>query len=545
MRKCFSLLSAILFYYILFAQTATPPLPSKPKLIVGVIVDQMRWDFLYRYSEKYTTGGFKRLLNEGYNCHNAYINYYPSYTACGHSCVYTGSVPAIHGIAGNAWFNRGLGREMTSVEDTTVMRTGNGKLSGKVSPRNILTTTIGDEIHIANNFQSKVIGIALKDRSSVLPAGHTGNAAYFLDGATGNFISSTYYMNELPAWATAFNEQKKAAKYLADNWSTILPIAEYWESTADDEHFERPFKGEEKPVFTHEVSKLANSSLDIIAATPFGNSLSFDFAKAAIENEKLGKGKFTDLLALSLSSPDLIGHQFGPNSVEVEDCYIRLDKEFADFLTYLDRQVGKGNYLLFLTADHGAAHAAGYSQRSNIPAGSFDIDTVTKQLNTHLAAKFGEGKWILSNENMQLYVNYDLLQQRKLSREEIFEPCKQFMMQYESVTNVIDLEKISAAPLEANLKMRYTNGYHPKRSGDFQIVYNPAWLEGFTKGTTHGSPYPYDTHIPLTWFGWKVKAGQTTNEVYMTDIAPTIAALLQIQEPNGNIGKVIQGIFGK
>lgn len=538
------LITPLLFLLAVLANAQTPGVPAKPKLVVGIVVDQMRWDYLYRYAEKYGSGGFKRLLNEGYNCQNTYINYAPSFTACGHSCVYTGSVPALHGIAGNYWFNRELGRHMASVEDTSVKRVGEGKLSGKISPHNLLTTTIGDEMHQADNFQSKVIGIALKDRSAVLPAGHTGNAAYFMDGLKGNFISTTYYMQQLPAWVNAFNEKKLAAKYLADNWSTVLPAIQYTESTEDDAPFEQAYENEEKPVFIHKVNDLTQSGYDVISRTPYGNTITLDFAKAAITGENLGKGKFTDLLAVSLSSTDIIGHQFGPNSVEIEDCYIRLDKELALFFAYLDQQVGKGNYLLFLTADHGAAHAAGYSNRHKIPAGNVVTDSLLNKLNRELVSNFGEGTWVHSLENMQVCLNHNLLEEQEVDREDVFKVCRNFMLKQEYITNLVDLEEVAESSLQSDLKERYINGYYPKRSGDFQIVYNPAWVEDFEKGTTHGTPYTYDTHIPLVWMGWKVKHGETTVPAYMTDIAPTIAALLHIQEPNGTVGKVIQGIFG-
>jgi hypothetical protein len=526
-----------------FAQSKATNTPDKPKLIIGIVTDQMRWDYLYRYAGKYTQGGFKRLLSEGYSCENTHINYLPSYTGPGHSCVYTGSVPAIHGIAGNEWYDRNRHGILNCVEDDSVKLVGNGALQGNVSPRNLLSTTITDELLLATNYQSKVVSLALKDRSAVIPGGHKPTGAYFVDGSTGNFITTTYYSNQLPAWVTKFNDKKLAEKYLAQNWNTLRQLAEYTESTGDDEFFERKFKGEKAPVFPHSVAELSKGNLDIIAATPYGNSLTLNFAEAAIEGEKLGSGKFTDFLAISLSSTDLIGHQFGPNSVEVEDCYLRLDSDLAKFFTYLDKNVGKGNYLVFITADHGAGHAVDFLKEKNISAGSFPVDSVTEQVKAVVKNKLGEGDWILKQKNMQFYLNLPLLEQHNVTRDSILRIIKTYMLNYAAVANVIDLQDLDNSTLPAAQKNMMANGYNLKRSGDLQILYTPGWFEDYSKGATHGSLYAYDTHIPLVWMGWKIKHAEDHTDVHMTDIAPTLAAMLHIQEPSGCIGKVIQGIF--
>ncbi|MES2622305.1 MAG: alkaline phosphatase PafA [Bacteroidota bacterium] len=542
--KIQSVTTALLFLLIAssfsFAQT-----PPRPKLVVGVVVDQMRWDFLYRYSEKYSANGFKRLLREGYNCENTYINYSPSYTAAGHTCIYTGSVPTIHGIAGNNWFDYKENKVVYCTEDTTRKTIGSGSKAGMMSPARMLTTTITDELKLATNFQSKTIGISLKDRGAILPAGHAANAAYFYDGSTGGWITTSFYMNDLPAWVKGVNEQKLPEKYLSQNWNTLLPIAQYFESTEDDKHFESAFQNETKPVFEHKVSELKSPTPDVIRATPYGNTFTLDFAKAAISNEKMGQGKFTDFLAVSLSSPDYIGHQFGPNSVEVEDCYLRLDKDFADFFSYLDQTIGKGNYLLFLTADHGAAHVPDFLKENKMPAGVFPMDSVLKLLNVKLKATYGEGKWLLGYENMQVYLNNKLLAEKEIDRDGFKATIRSFIYQFNGVAKVFDMEDLGEELLEADMRAAINNGYYPGRSGDVYILLEPAWFEGMEKGTTHGTIYPYDTHIPLVWMGWNIKPGENYSEIHMTDIAPTIAAMLHIQEPNGCVGKVIEGIFDK
>jgi hypothetical protein len=534
----------LFFFFSGWAQTQTPP-PAKPKLVIGLVVDQMRYDFLYRYSDKYSTGGFKRLLREGHSCENTHINYSPSYTACGHTCVYTGSVPSIHGVTGNNWFDWKEDKVVYCTEDTTEKSIGTASKAGMMSPRRMLTTTVTDELRLATNFKSKVIGIAIKDRGSILPAGHTANAAYFYDPSVGNWITSSYYMNDLPAWVKQFNDGKLPEKYLKDNWATLQPIEKYGESTEDDEPYEGTFETETKPVFLHKVGQVVNPSFKILAATPFGNSFTLKFAEDAIVNEKLGANTVPDFLTVSLSSTDYIGHRFGPNSVEIEDCYLRLDNDLAEFFTFLDAHVGKGNYLLFLTADHGAAHVPDFSKQHKIPAGVFPIDTVMKQLEAKLKQQYGDGEWLMSYENMQLYLNNKLLADKKTDRAEFKNTIRSFLTGFEGVSKVLDLENLSNEIEEADLKQAIGNGYYPKRSGELYVQFEPAWFEGMAKGTTHGTVYPYDTHIPLVWMGWKVKPGEDHSDIHMTDIAPTVAAMLHIQEPNGNVGKVIMGVVGK
>ncbi len=540
-----NLLLASITFLLFISVSAQTPAPTKPKLVIGLVVDQMRYDFLYRYADKYSVGGFKRLLREGYSCENTHINYSPSYTACGHTCVYTGSVPSVHGITGNNWFDLKENKYVYCTEDITEKTIGSASKAGLMSPRRMLTSTVTDELRLATNFKSKVIGIALKDRGSILPAGHSANAAYFYDPSCGNWITSSYYMNDLPLWVKQFNDYKLPEKYLKDNWATLQPIEKYSESDVDDRPYEDVFPTETKPVFPHKVGEVVTPSYKILAATPYGNSFTLKFAEGAILNERLGSGTVTDFLALSLSSTDYIGHRFGPNSVEVEDCYLRLDKDLEAFFTFLDEHVGTGNYVLFLTADHGAAHVPDFSKEHKIPAGVFPIDTVMKQLEAKLKEQYGEGEWLLSYENMQFYLNNKLLNEKRIDRTGFKQTIRNFMLQQPGVAKVLDLENLSDELIEARMKSDISNGYYPSRSGEMYVLFEPAWFEGMTKGTTHGTVYPYDTHIPLLWMGWGVKHGEDHSDIHMTDIAPTVAALLHIQEPNGNVGKVIKGIFEK
>jgi len=533
---------------LLLASTVFPLLaqnsnsiPAHPKLVVGIVVDQMRWDFLYRYSDHYSSNGFMRLLAEGLSCENTHINYSPSVTACGHTCIYSGTVPAIHGITGNSWFDKTENKIVYCAGDSGEKTVGSASDAGKMSPRRLMTTMVTDELRLASNFKSKVIGIALKDRGAIFPAGHSANAAYFYDSSTGDWITSSYYTNALPEWVVHFNSQKMAESLLSSNWNTLLPTEQYSESHEDDAPFEEGFEGELKPVFPHKLGELFKPVSKVVASTPFGDTLTLKFAEAAIESEHLGSNAATDFLAISLSSTDLIGHKFGPNSVESEDCYLRLDLDIAEFLSYLDKTIGQGNYLLFLTADHGVAHIPAFEKRNRIPSGVVPSKLVSKELKRCLQIRFGDGEWILGFENMQLTFNNKLIAEKKIKRSEFKKVIRQFFDSCEGVSCVLDMENPKA--LQDSQKASILNGYFPTRCGDMWILLQPGWFMGTDKGTTHGVFYSYDTHIPLVWMGWKIRHGEDHSDVHMTDIAPTIAALLHIQEPNGCVGKTIETVF--
>jgi len=545
------LTAALIFPAALMAQKATSPAPfnhhtvhksnkpARPKLVVGVVVDQMRWDYLYRYSNRYVAGGIKRLLQEGFSCENTLINYTPTITACGHTCVYTGSVPAIHGIAGNDWYSKELNRTIYCTEDSTVTPVGANSKAGKMSPRNMLVTTIGDELRLSTNFQSKVVGVAIKDRGAILPAGHSANGAFWYDAGSGNWITSSFYMNALPAWAQNFNNEKLPAQYLSKPWTTLYPIDTYKLSTADDKPYEGRFKGENNSSFPHNLTANPNGN---VANTPYGNTLTLEFAKRAIEGYNLGKGDVTDMIAISLSSTDKVGHQFGPNAIEIEDTYLRLDQDLATFFKYLDAKIGKGQYLFFITADHGVAHVPDFMKENKMPGGSLDANADVKTLNNLVAQKFGISNVILAYTNYQLSLNYEAIEKAGKNEEEIQQFIIRWLLKQPAVANAFVLADLKTVTLPEPMRTMMTNGYNAKRSGDIQIVLQPGYLDEPGTGTSHGLWNPYDAHIPLVWMGWGISHGKTNRTIGMTDIAPTLAALLQIQMPSGSVGQVITEI---
>jgi predicted AlkP superfamily pyrophosphatase or phosphodiesterase len=475
---------------------------------------------------------------------NTHYNYMPTYTGPGHASIYTGTTPAVHGIVGNNWWSKINNAPMYCADDSTVQTVGAADKNGKMSPRNLLTTTITDEVKLFSNFQSKVIGIALKDRGAILPAGHSADAAYWYDTKNGKWISSTYYMKELPQWVNDFNAQRWTEFYNTD-WNTLLPIEQYTESTLDNADWEGTFKSEKQPTFPHSMTKIiaADSSLkySLIASTPFGNTLTRQFAESVLDNEKLGTGSATDFLAISFSSTDYAGHKYGPNSIEVEDVYLRLDKDLEILLNDLDKKIGRENVLVFLTADHGAAHSPNFSVAHKLPGGISDSKKIKDSLQLQMKNWYGEGSWIVGLENQQIYLNRKLMIQKNINADEAIAKCVNYLKQ-----NFAVIQQVFAASMlqNQNLKTPFfkemQNGFFEKRCGDIYITLESGWLEDMSKGTSHGTSYAYDTHVPLLFWGNNLKAIEINSAVEITDIAPTIANQLHIQEPSGCTGKVIE-----
>lgn len=535
-----------LFSLLLAAILAMPAMAQnpfrRPKLVVGVVVDQMRWDYLYRYQERFGDNGFKRLMREGFNCENTMLNYIPAVTAIGHTSIYTGSVPAIHGIAGNDFHIDG--KQTYCTDDAAVATVGSNSDAGKMSPHNLKVTTIGDELHLATNYRSKIISVSLKDRASILPGGHTADGAYWFDAETGNFITSTYYRKDLPGWLKQFNDRQLAKHYLSQDWETLYPTESYKNSTADNNSYENPFPGADTPTMPVTTSKLMDSEgLGLIRNTPYGNTLTIDLALAAIDGERLGNRGETDMLAVSLSSTDYIGHQFGTYAIETEDTYLRLDRDIARLLAALDQKIGKGEYLLFLTADHAAAHNFKFLTDKGIPAGGWDIRKTKAALNSHLKAEFKTDCNLVSGLlNYQIFLDNEKIDSLGISKENVVAAAIDYIKRGEGVYCAVEQENAGTATLPSPIKDRIVNGYYPGRSGEIQIIMQPGWygLESeATGGTDHGVWHPYDTHVPLIFFGSGINPGATFTPVEITDIAATVCALLHIQMPDGCLGKPV------
>lgn len=506
------------------------------KIVIGIVIDQMRWDYLYRYANRYSNDGFKRLLKGGFACQNTYINYVPSYTAPGHASIYTGSIPSLNGIVGNDWIEN---KQTTyCAKDTQVKSVGGSHKAGQMSPHNLLSNTIGDELRLSSNFKSRVYGIALKDRGAIFPAGHSANAAFWYDDSTGNFITSSYYLNELPVWLQKFNSKRWADTLLSHNWDTYYPINTYVQSINDDNPYEHLRKNENKPIFPHVIRK---NDYKQLKSLPFGNTITFKFAKALIKGEELGTNN-TDMLCISLSSTDYIGHTYAPNAVETEDTYIRLDLEMASFLRFLDNYYGKDNYTMFISADHGGAHNAQFLKDNKIQAGILSEYDISFQLKKQLKEKYNSDSILIGVFNYQIFLNEDKISSLNLNIDLVKDFIISYCKTYKGIAYAVDLSKIRYSSLPDALQTPILNGHYPARCGHIALIYKPAWYSDSDKGCTHGTWNPYDTHIPLIWYGKGVQKGETYKKYEITDIAATLSALLQIQAPNACIGQVIEKV---
>ena len=524
------------------AQSVPEP---KPKLVVGIVVDQMRQEYLYRFSPKFGNGGFKRLMSNGFMLRNAHYNYVPTVTGPGHASVYTGTTPAVHGIISNDWYDKNLKKFVNCVSDESQQLVGSTKTGG-ISPFRMQTSTITDELKIATQKKSKVIGLSFKDRGAVLPAGHAADGAYWFDAGSGKFISSTFYKPGLPLWIETFNGLKLSDQLISKTWNTVLPLDQYKESGPDDSPYEK-FEGKDKPVFPYVLPEIrkTSTSYDLLTRTPYGDDLLTELAKAAIDGENLGADDITDLLAISFSVPDGIGHAHGPNSIEVEDTYIRLDKNLEDLLQVLDKKIGADQYLLFLTSDHGVAEVPKNLTDMKIPGGLLDIKTISTGLNEFLNGYYPGVKLIESISNNQVFLDHSMFKGDPKSSGVDLLITTQLITQYlsaqEGIAEVYHKNSILETSIdEPGNKGMIARGFNAKRSGDIAFNMASGWTAGGTTGTTHGSAYSYDTHVPVIFYGLGINKGVSDKYHPITDIAPTLSVLLKIKFPSGCKGNPIE-----
>lgn len=545
--------SLALFFFLLSAGCSSQPtlsvsspaikMTEGPKLVVGITVDQMRNDYLYRFWDDFSEGGFKRMITEGSYCSQHHFGYTPTYTGPGHASIYTGTTPRYHGIVGNDWFDRS-GKMVYCAEDSTCRTTGAEDASGQMSPHRLLSTTITDELRLFSQFRSKVIGISLKDRGAILPAGSKPNGAYWFDGNNvGKWVTSDYYTDRLPDWVEEFNANYPSDSLLAEGWNLLLPEEHYAKSYDDNNPYERPFFGQARAAFPYDFSSIEDRRYNLIKGTPIGAQISTDFAIAAIEGERLGVDQHCDFLTLSYSNTDYAGHQFGPQAVEVQDTYLRLDRELERLLNYLDQHIGQGEYLVFLTADHGGAPVPSFMQEHQMPGGYWKPQVFLDSLASALNTTFGSGPWISNYSNEQVYFNEVLAKARKVSIEDLCELGESIADSFDEIQYTVCKKSLLTAgaldPIIESLKL----GIHPQRSGDLILLLTPGFIEYGYQGTTHGSPYSYDSHVPLIFYGKGIAHMEVNRKTYIRDIAPTLARMLRISQPTGTTGEVIHELF--
>ena len=550
----------LLLFFIGYSYQGLAQDSNKPKLVVGVIIDQMGFDQLYKYHDRYGETGFKRLIREGFNFKNANVNYIPSETAPGHASIYTGTTPAYHGIIGNSWYDRDLGNYVGNVIDSNEELVGSiNENPNGTSPKNLAATTITDELRLRSKFKSKVISVSIKDRAAILPGGKSANAAYWFDweSSPGYFVSSSFYMKKVPKWVSKFNELGKSNIYLNQSWNTLYPLSTYTASSPDDNKYEPSLGGKSSPTFPYDFKtmreKYVKSGLEyqLLLVSPGGNSLLTEFAIAAIENEELGMDEYPDILNVSYSITDVIGHTFGPQSVEMEDIYLRLDKNLGELFATLDSKVGKDDYLLFLTSDHAAIPVVSYLRDNKLDGDIARIEEYNNQLKSFLEAKYGAGSWIDNFDGDQVYLNKDTVDEKKLVLPVIQQEVADFLMTQKGVYLALTAHELQTKTYEEGLRKTIQNGYHPKRSGDVLISYNsgtilnpdPQMVVERVKGTVHGSGYSYDTHVPLLWMGSGIPKGESVRSVNPIDITPSLAMFLNLQLPSAVQGKPLSELF--
>ncbi|WP_149304681.1 alkaline phosphatase PafA [Pareuzebyella sediminis] len=519
----------------------TDILRTRPKLVVGIVVDQMRYDYITRFYDHFGDDGFKRFIEKGFNCKNNHYNYAPTSTGPGHTSVYTGTTPATHGVIGNNWYDKESGEDVYCAGDDSYSSVGTTSDAGKMSPHRINVTTITDELRLHTQMRGKTIAIALKDRGAVLPGGHTTNAAYWFHGADeGNWITSSYYMKTLPKWVNDFNTSRKVEGY-KKSWTTLKNIDDYLESTADDNAYEGLFDAESKSTFPHSPPSLLNkkADFDVIKSTPYGNSLTTDFALAAIDGESLGSDEVPDFLAVSFSSTDYVGHKFGVSSKEVEDTYLRLDQDLERLFKALDKKVGENEYTVFLTADHAAVEVPAYLKDQGIPASNLKWEGNKAKFEQFLEFTYGTTDIVKNFSNFQYFLDHDVIKNLDLSVQEVQETLALELLGYEGVDRTYTAYQLWQNDFTHGIPYILQNGYNQKRSGDVMVVLKPGTATSGLTGSTHGSPQVYDTHVPLLFYGKGIKKGSTVERTEIVDAAPTIAVLLGISFPSGTTGQPV------
>lgn len=538
-KQYFLILISILILNVSNAQKRKEIPPEKPTLIIGIVIEDMRYDYLYRYWDNFNDDGFKRLIGEGTLCKNTNYNYLLTQTAPGFATIASGCEPVVHGVVSDYWYQRIKNTSTFSVFNEKVKTVGADIDIYPFAPSNLLTTTFTDELKLFNNGKSKVIGVSFKPESAILSAGHLGNAAYWFDDATGRWITSSYYCDSLPTWVNTFNDKKFPDIYIERDWLPMLSEESYRDGEQMGNSKSVGFASENK--FAKQISRFGKKGnpYAILKATPFGITLTKDFAISAIIDEQLGKDEFTDYLSVGFASTSRVSEACGPNSIELEDLYIRLDRELGHFLKFIDSQFGKHNVLIYLTSDHGTAYNPKELKKMKISAGEFNSDRAIMLLRTYLNALYDKGKWISAYHNKQIYLNHRLIEDSDMKLSDVQDVVSQFIIQFNGVANTVTSTTLEQSYFNEGVFSFMQNSYNQKRSGDVFINLKPGWIESGKYVTTANSANKYDTHVPLIWYGWKIKRSKITRTLYIKDIAPTIANFLDIPFPNGSTGDII------
>jgi len=534
------LLATILFFSISTAYTQKH-FNHPPKLIVGITIEEMRYEMLLRYWDAFTSDGFKKLIDEGAFCSQVHHNYLITKNATGQASIVTGTYPAYHGIIADQWYDK-LAEKNIGAADEKKYNLMNGRITlGNFSPKNLLASTIGDELKLATNDSSKVISIATNPVSSVISGGRLADYAFWFNDEDGKWTTGNYYIDSLPDWINEFHEKDFRNVYMKQTWSTLYSLEQnYQSSLPDDNPFEIGIRLY-RYSFPYDLNYLKNRSgnYKYLKYTPFGNTYTKDFAISAIIGEGLGKDEFTDFLSVSFSASGYAGDLFGPRSVEIEDIFLRLDQDINHFIDFLDHHIGLENVLIYITSDRGVADVPEYLKYKKQNAGVFEPQKALSLLNSYLSILYGEGEWVKYYQSGQLYLSQPLIDHSGVSLIEIQEQAAGFLGQYSGVADAIPGMSMVTNQFTEGIKGKMQKSYHQKRSGDVMVNLEPGWIEKDGKATGSGSGYNYDTHVPLIWYGWKIKNIRIDKSLEVIDIAPTIAWILQITSPNACVGEPI------
>lgn len=535
-------------FITLYGQGAYLP-PEKPTLIVGIVVEQLRFDQIERFRDKFSDNGIKKLINEGTFFRNASFDYMLTQSAPGFSTIATGTEPSYHGITSDSWYLPMKNEFIYCTKDISVNPLGGSYESGLHSPVNLNASTFADELKIATGRKSKVFSVGVKEYSAILSAGHAADGVFWYDNQSGTWMSSTYYANALPAWVNDFNAMLYSETYLNSQWNLLRQPSDYSACLPDSNKFESGFNGINH--FPYDINKLSRMegkktvrNFAFLKETPFSDSYTTDFAIRLIEKEGLGRDEVTDFLAVCYSSTDYIGHRFGPFSVETGDAILRLDKNIETLLNYLNDNLEKKNILVFFTSTHGVAEIPTVMKDIKIPAGYFMQNQALQLLRSYLNAVYGEGDWVKGFFERQVYLNRALIESSKVPLEEIQKKTARFLTEFSGVASAYPYYAFEANDFGNGHLRRIVNNFSPQRSGDVIVILNPGWVEKEGEQlTNHNSPYEYDSHVPLIWYGWSVNRATVMRKVNITDIAATLSSLCRVPYPNACTGEPMSELF--
>jgi len=535
-------------YLNIYGQGAYLP-PEKPKLVIGIVIEQLRYDQLEKFRNRLSENGIRKLLNEGAYFQNATFQFMLPQSAPGHATIATGAEPSQHGIPSDNWYLPLKNELIYCTKDLSVDPVGGSYESGLHSPVNLQSSTFSDELKMATNKKAKVYSVGLKENPVIFSAGHAADGAFWYDRITGTWMTSTYYTDSLPGWINDFNAMSYPDAYLNNSWMLFMSPENYADCVPDTNEYEAGFGGIN--YFPYDLKKLSPPAkgknirdYSLLRETPFGNTLTTDFAIKLIEKEGLGIDDVTDFLSVCYASTDYIGHRFGPSSYEMADAILRLDRDIEILMKYLTDNLGKRNILVYLTSSHGVAEIPAVLENNRIPTGYFRPNQALQLLRSYLNAIYGEGDWIKGYVENQIFLNRTLIEDAKIPIEEVQRKVARFLVQFSGVASAYPFSSFESNDFgNGNLK-KIINNFSHQRSGDVIVTLSPGWVEKEDDYVTdHTSPYEYDAHVPLIWYGWAINRVTVARKVNMTDIAVTLSALCKVPYPNASTGEPMFELF--